>query len=414
MIKPRLLVLCLCLAHPGAGSTADPALAQEEKVEVTPADRAWQDIQPLILNGQAIIGLAGHKPLISGVDIPDIYAQALRERGLKFYGENPLDPRRLEWLPYAIVRQPLYQTNRMEVMRERIRTAGKSAPEPVYDEAAKAEWAKVYPKLREEFFASPHSSVTGKALLRIGELSTEVRALKRAEGDDEPLTAATAEGEQLRERFRREIIDIGSLPADWAHIESITSRSSTNLRFQSEELVSASWIAGEGAPAFIQALLSSQDPRVRDLASGKNRLLQLTREPMQARFTAIDGRKVDLAKLRGKVVLIQCWATGCTGCIGEIPTLSKVYEKYHGKGFEILGYSFDKDPALVPKLLQRRNLSAPWPHRVDSNLRQDYKAYGFLWVSNLLLLDKQGKLVSHSAFLSENQLETLVRKYLAI
>jgi len=59
-------------------------------------------------------------------------------------------------------------------------------------------------------------------------------------------------------------------------------------------------------------------------------------KPIDIAFTALDGREVSLAALKGKVVLVDFWATDCAPCVGEIPQLKAVYEEFQAKGFEIL------------------------------------------------------------------------------
>lgn len=63
----------------------------------------------------------------------------------------------------------------------------------------------------------------------------------------------------------------------------------------------------------------------------------------QIKFKAVDDSEVDLSKMKGKVVLIDFWATWCGPCMMELPNVLDVYKKYHDKGFEIIGISFDGD-----------------------------------------------------------------------
>jgi cytochrome c biogenesis protein CcmG, thiol:disulfide interchange protein DsbE len=68
-------------------------------------------------------------------------------------------------------------------------------------------------------------------------------------------------------------------------------------------------------------------------------------------LTELDGKAFDLAKLRGKVVLINYWATWCAPCKVEMPTLNAFFQRYRDQGLEIIGISVDfkGDIAKVPK-----------------------------------------------------------------
>jgi cytochrome c biogenesis protein CcmG/thiol:disulfide interchange protein DsbE len=67
--------------------------------------------------------------------------------------------------------------------------------------------------------------------------------------------------------------------------------------------------------------------------------------------TALDGQTFDLSKLRGKVVLVNFWATWCAPCRKEMPTLDAFYRRYRGQGFELIGISIDfaRDSAKMRK-----------------------------------------------------------------
>jgi len=63
-------------------------------------------------------------------------------------------------------------------------------------------------------------------------------------------------------------------------------------------------------------------------------------------LTTLGGRSFDLAKLKGKVVLVNYWATWCAPCRKEMPKLDAFYKRYHDRGLEIIGISIDFDRDL--------------------------------------------------------------------
>jgi thiol-disulfide isomerase/thioredoxin len=118
-------------------------------------------------------------------------------------------------------------------------------------------------------------------------------------------------------------------------------------------------------------------------------------KPIDIKFTAMDGREVDLAKLRGKVVLIDFWATWCGPCVAEFPHIKRTYEKFHDKGLEIIGISLDDDKQDLLNFL-KKNGPAPWPQYFDGkgwNTEMSFK-FAINAVPTIFLIDKKGNLVS--------------------
>ena len=83
-------------------------------------------------------------------------------------------------------------------------------------------------------------------------------------------------------------------------------------------------------------------------------------------FTAKDmeGNEISLSDYRGKVVLINFWATWCVGCRQEIPHLRDVYAKYKEKGFVIIGISQDRGREGLEHVIQQAKLE--WPQIPDA------------------------------------------------
>lgn len=115
-------------------------------------------------------------------------------------------------------------------------------------------------------------------------------------------------------------------------------------------------------------------------------------ENLQLRFKAIDGRQVDVQKLRGKVVLVDFWATWCGPCLADMPELKKLHQEYHGKGLEVVGISFDESKSKLESYVKKEKI--PWPQYFDGK-GWDNEIGNELALRNVptvVLLDKAGVL----------------------
>ncbi len=148
----------------------------------------------------------------------------------------------------------------------------------------------------------------------------------------------------------------------------------------------ATYIVGSSAPdkakATAQAILRRLD------AMGK---------PVDIQFTALDGRPVDLSQMKGKVVLVDFWATWCGPCVGEIPHVKEAYEKYHSKGFEVVGISFDSDKQRLTQFVQSHEM--PWPQYFDGQTwgNKFGQQYAIDSIPTMWLVDKNGNLYTENA-----------------
>jgi thiol-disulfide isomerase/thioredoxin len=82
-------------------------------------------------------------------------------------------------------------------------------------------------------------------------------------------------------------------------------------------------------------------------------------KPYEFSLTTIKGKTIESRELRGKVVLIDCWASWCGPCLREMPEMKRVYQKWHDKGLEVIGLSLDKDPKAATAAALKHALS--WP-----------------------------------------------------
>ncbi len=104
------------------------------------------------------------------------------------------------------------------------------------------------------------------------------------------------------------------------------------------------------------------------------------------------GRAVRSADLKGKVVLIDCWAGWCSPCMTRMPGLKALYQRRHDAGLEVIGVNFDRHPAQTDELVKR--LGLPWPEVYvpadDRTYTLWQDASGIHDLPRLLLIDRQG------------------------
>ncbi len=323
------------------------------------------------------------------------YLRALEVRGhhiggllLNFIEQHPDDPRRWD----AVIALAGNYRPVIKAIGDDVRAKGWDAV--VRDEAAEKAWTDRVNGLLDELHAAPApAGVTEKTQQTLFE-----RWVSAAR-------SSIDEGSATLDEFRRRIDLLAERypesrsirVSEWQYLNRLRKADPAAVVAHLQRVVAAA--KDEGTAAWAQGELRVEDLRV---------------TPMELKFTALDGREVDVAKLRGKVVLLDFWATWCGPCIAELPNVKRVYDDYHAKGFEIIAISLDseKDKQKLIDFVSEHTL--PWPQHYDGQgWKNEYAVhYGITGIPAMFLLDKSGRLVSTDA--RGAKLEAEVKKHLGL
>jgi pentapeptide MXKDX repeat protein len=159
-------------------------------------------------------------------------------------------------------------------------------------------------------------------------------------------------------------------------------------------------IATEAYATFGALLKKHKNPdfaQFGEMMLGSGRKLNLVGNKMKVQGTTFAGDAFDLADLKGKVVLVDFWATWCGPCLQEIPNIKANFDKYHEKGFEVVGISIDDDRSRLDKFMADNDV--PWTilHEKGANNNPTAAYYGVNSIPFMVLVGKDGKVVSVSA-----------------
>jgi thiol-disulfide isomerase/thioredoxin len=116
-------------------------------------------------------------------------------------------------------------------------------------------------------------------------------------------------------------------------------------------------------------------------------------EPLEVAGPTLDGHAFDSRDWKGRVVLVDFWATWCRPCVAELPNVRDVYDRYHAAGFDVVGVSLDKTRDRLSSFIQENSI--PWPQIFfagDTGWNNPLvRRFGVQAIPATILLDQDGR-----------------------
>jgi thiol-disulfide isomerase/thioredoxin len=127
---------------------------------------------------------------------------------------------------------------------------------------------------------------------------------------------------------------------------------------------------------------------------------------------AIRGSTVSIERFKGKVVIIDFWATWCGPCVAKMPHLKDLYAKYHDQGVEFIGVSVDRPEnegglASLKKFVEENAI--PWPQFYDGGSGRFTQSWGIQFIPTVFVVDADGKLYATDA---QGKLDAIITELL--
>lgn len=338
--------------------------------------------QPTTLEGETV---ARHQQMVM--------RRKFREMGMRLWQRTAVRRERMQWLTMTLRIAPYYVTDVNRGIG--LLVANRESALPL-DHEAVAKWDEIYPSLRAALWNDKATTDRERSDLLYSELVGKLWRIRSNQEAKDGMQAVISGIYELYAKYGRPRSAYSCATIVFQHASSL-GMSDADLR------------------ALLKPMIACKFEKLRAFAEGRFRFLDLRERGISLVAPTIQGHEFDLESLRGKIVLVDFWATTCASCVEAMPRIKRVYEHYRGYGFEVVSVCFDglKNRRRVERLHDEMEIT--WPTLVaDTIVSEIATRYGFSTVPEYLLLDRGGRLVATSSEIDMGRnLETLLKEMLS-
>ncbi len=255
-------------------------------------------------------------------------------------------------------------------------------------------WDAALLELKTVFFPTPPDE-------RRAVFAEQERKLATLANDPGASEAVKMAAERAVVRQRLDHLDLVETPAEAgvleARVAALIARNPTDPKLAALQLRRLDLLAKIDpvrSDALLNSLADDPDPKVASAARGRVARQALGQTALDWNFTDVAGNAFRAEQYRGKVVVVEFWASWCPDCLREMPKVREAYQRYHARGLEIVGVSLDKDKEALTGFTKKHAL--PWPQYFDGKGWDNDLAvrYGVRGIPELWVVDQSGRVVA--------------------